>query len=161
MKTITDRFNEWFPTIEDFKAAYRNVTGRSGPGRAGDTIFAERYSAFGHKVSGKSVGEYRMKIGFVRNRRKPKRSAKEEPRTLFTQEEQARDTVATTVYMDLALARRARFLVAYYPGLTLSGLFAAAIEREVDWREMRDNGGEPFPEPDGRHVRRGRPFKNV
>jgi post-segregation antitoxin (ccd killing protein) len=72
-----------------------------------------------------------------------------------------RDTVATTVYMDRALVRRARYTVAYYPGLTLSGLFEAAIEREVDWRERRDNGGEQYPEPDGRPVRRGRPLKKV
>jgi hypothetical protein len=75
--------------------------------------------------------------------------------------EKARDKVGTTVYMERALVRRARFTVAYYPGLTLSGLFEAAIEREVAMREKRDNDGEPYPEPDGRPVHRGRPLKKV
>ncbi len=61
-----------------------------------------------------------------------------------------------TVALPPETAERARQAVFFTPGATMSGLFAAAIEAEVDRRENEQ--GEPFPARRA-PIRKGRPIK--
>ncbi|HEV3459842.1 MAG TPA: hypothetical protein VHG32_25125 [Thermoanaerobaculia bacterium] len=61
-----------------------------------------------------------------------------------------------TINLPPAVLERARDAVYHSPGLTLSGLSATAINREVD--RLEQQRGEPFPARNG-PIRTGRPVR--